>query len=317
LDSHWLGGVLPPFKAVLNLSSNLEEVALSAGDRLALYSVVWYKNPHVLIDVLHEIGFAALIALLIFVLVERASKLEQENSANIFMQRISRGVLEAAYGIRTNPGIVRHVITNVLATPILRTDMRQTLTLDAIKDDGGDAMRDHLLLRVTSGYEIQNVSGGVVDWPITIALPRINSEKFNKLMSVTFCSIGGQRLTQSEIDAAEEQGVNWEKRFRWVRQIESNSSLSIDMHYDLVKEISDNEPWTSLLTTEKMEVVVDNRLSDVYWSLTPRTSAKIVVVDAPNVIPWGKCKVTFRTTDPLLAFQGYTVWWRPNEMDSR
>jgi hypothetical protein len=296
--------------AVLSLQTTISDARLSDAERLAAFSSVWYENRHVLINILHEIGFASLIALLIFILVERAAKLEQHRSADELLRRVSQNVLEASFGIRANPDIVRHVITHILAAPVIRTGMRQTFTLEALPTELS-GLQNYIVMRVASSYEIENVSGGTIQWPVRVLLPKTRYSDLDELVCVTACSIAEKGMTQGEIQAGYDESENWEKRYSWVWTLEKNQSLNIAINYQAVKEISDNEAWTNLLNTQNMEVVVDNRIPGLYWSLTPRTSAKIIPVDAPTARPWGEGRILFRVVEPMLAYQGFTIWWQP------
>jgi hypothetical protein len=162
---------------------------------------VWYHNWHVLIDVLHEIGFAALIALLILNLVERVSKLEQSRSADALLLRVSQNVLEASYGIGMKTEIVRHVIRHILAVPVIRTQMRQTFVLENVSLEDKN-LTDYIILKVTSSYKLLNVSGGTVQWPIQVILPKTKYANLNTFAIVMACAIADTAMNKDQIQAA-------------------------------------------------------------------------------------------------------------------
>lgn len=304
-----IGAICLLLSAVLSLQITISDSRLSDTDRMASITAVWYQNHHVLINVLHDIGFAALIALLIFILVERASRLEQRHSADDFIHRISTNVLEAAYGIKSDPDIVRHVITNILAAPVIRSGMRQTFTLESFPTD--KAIAGYIIMRVASFYELKNVSGGTVEWPIRVFLPKTKYPELDELVYVVACSIDERALNQGEINDALKVNENYEKCYSWDCTMSADKTANVAITYQVVKEISDNESWTTLLTTRNSEVVIDNRIPGIYWSLNPRTSARIIPVDAPTRRPWGEVRILFRIVDPMLAHQGFTIWWQP------
>jgi hypothetical protein len=296
---------------VVSLSTQIHAEHLSESEQIQRLTAVWYANVQVWIEISREIGFASLIALLIFILVDRASKLEQRRSADSLMTRVAQNMLEAAYGVQTSPSIVKHVISEILTAPMIRKNMIQLYTIQSLPNSYSSYSDNYIVLEISSSYQLVNVSAGSVEWPIQIYLPRPRLRALDSLVAVTSCSIGGKVLSEEEIRQG--QGVEQpsERHYIWNQQIEKDGLCRVDLSYRVVKEISDNEIWTSLLTTEGLDVVIDNRIPEIYWSFTPRTTSKIVQIGGDRQEPWRDCRITFRATDPLLAFQALTIWWRP------
>src|SRR5204863_1081216 len=105
--------------------------------------------------------------------------------------------------------------------------------------------------------------------------------------------------------------TDYEKRYLWVRPIGPQEILHVVMNYNLIKEVSDNEVFTSLLSSTDLEVSVDVQCAGLEWNIDSRHSGTLRALDAPADGPRPRGRVTFRAAEPLLPYHGVTLWWRP------
>lgn len=305
------GSLCLVFSAILSRNDELYVLTLPESERLPHFYTPWYRTAGVWAEVLHDIGFACLIALLILILVERATRIEQRRSADELLRQVTRNMLEASYGVNIGPSIVKHVIAKILTAPIIRTNLMVTYTLQNLPHQREVEESKYITLDVLLSYQLTNVSAGPVEWPIQIFLPRPNVSKLDELVMVDSCSFDGTQLSVAEISSACSEDEPWERHYRWTRSIERGERLRVDLSYSVIKEISDNEIWTSLLTTEGIDFIVENRIKEIEWSISPRTSSRIIQVGGARSKPWRDCRIVFRATDPLIANEAITVFWRP------
>jgi len=97
----------------------------------------------------------------------------------------------------------------------------------------------------------------------------------------------------------------------------SGRAAPVDMNYKLIKEISDNEVWTSLYASTSIEVVVDMRLEKHEWNVDTLHSGKLIALDAPQRGPYRARRIVFRSEQAILPYQGVLLWWRPDREPER
>jgi len=268
----------------------------------------WYNDHHVYLSVLHEFGFALLIAFLLVVFVESSSKAELHWTVQKHMLNVSRNALEAAYGTTTSPVIVRHALCNILAVPVTRTTMKATFILENIPADS-ICSEKFILLTVQLEYEISNLSGGATSWPVRVRIPKAGESSQDDLARILFCAIGNEI---QEAPRAEDK--RWYYLYTWECKLFEGERKQIFIDYQVAKKRSDIETWMNLLTTENMRIVVENRIDDICWDFLSHTSAEVTPINAIKEGPWKKGRTSFNIADPMLPYHGWILTWRPISM---
>ncbi len=241
------------------------------------------------------------------------------------MQKISKNVIAATFGLQIPNRIVNNVIYSVLSSKIIRSRMKVTFILLDIPEEveikHGIPKGKFRILQMQSDSEMTNVSATAIDHPIRLFVPIIDST-LNHLVGLRSGSIGSEKLSEALIRQGSEAipDTAYEKRYEWSRRIAPMETIRVAFNYQLLKEISDNEVWTSLLPTENLEVTVDIQCNDVEWGLDARCMGQfrpaydplneVFDVD-PDSAPKRSGRFRFTPIDTLLPYQGMTLWWRP------
>lgn len=125
--------------------------------------------------------------------------------------------------------------------------------------------------------------------------------------------IGHDPLNDKSIEDGDAAAADssYEKAYLWSRKIEPGKTLRVVFNYQLVKERSDNEVWTSLLPSEPIEVSVTQECHDLEWDVDALFTGALVPFDGLSGSRLTG-KVRYNSSVPLLPRQGVVLWWRPN-----
>ena len=273
----------------------------------------WYQHLHTWAAFSRELGFAFFIAMIIIIFVEKRSRDEQQEITRNNIDSVSDNVLKAVLGINMPRGIVRQVIGTILSTPIIRHDVRLTFTLENLPEEFGVMCDRCVLLRVENTYELENVTGNTVDWAIRLVHPMapFPEPDIQALAKVENVSFEDSPLPLDEVEKGLTSNAGHVKRYEWLRSLNPGTRSRVSTSYTLIKEVSDNELWTSLLSSTSLEVTVDVRVADCLWDLGSRHAGIIKALGPSQQGPYTERKITFRCEQAVLPHQGVIFWWRP------
>ena len=270
-----------------------------------LLRLPWWQHQHIWTAFVREVGFAALIALLILLLVERASKSEQNRLTREFLKLISTDVLHATLGVPTNISIARSVITNILAAPVLRPRLDYTVVIDRL-----NVPSDRCVLNIMTSYQLRNVSNRPISWPIRIAIPRLIDETTAAVNKINSWRIGERSLSESEIQEAANRDDPSRIIYTHHYVLNANDTLSVAVSYTLLKHVEDVEILTLTIPTQDITITIDNQRDDLVWNIQSRLNALMQRIDVPREDPpWSRARAVFKIDEPILPYQGVTVWW--------
>ncbi|HUY37257.1 MAG TPA: hypothetical protein VMV13_00430 [Candidatus Binataceae bacterium] len=302
----------------LSTSTNIDQhivikfASLPLDERMKRLAAPWYQNPEIWAGTLRDIGFASLIALTLGVFVDRASRIRQQRAVERALQAVTTNVLQASFKLKTPQSIVNLALSSIFSVPVIRKSHRLTFVLSDLDDIANNPEGKYLKLAISSDYELENVSGAAVDHLVRLNIPLPPDPALRTLAKVISGTVGDEPLDAALIARGDNAiaDTDYERRYIWTKHIVAGETLRVVTNYELVKEKSDNEIWTSFLPTQTLDVIADVQL-DLEWNIDSRHSGNLRSLDGPQDGPRHRGRVTFRTQEPILPFQGVTFWWRP------
>jgi len=277
------------------------------------------ETTEVIAAVLREVGFASFIALVIGILVELSARQKHVRESNEILRRasvkveetinrVSNGVFEAVLGVNLPPVIVEHALNTIFRVSAVRRRHGLSYTLKPLPDGYPDKYPGHLLLEVTSKYELINITGRDVHHEIRAILPLCAVPGLRPLCKVTSFAINDQTLSEKQVSdgQSEDAGPN-NISYLWTETLRANVPLSVVVTYSIIKEKSDSEVFTILLPTEEVDLAVDVQVRGLDWEAESQHGGKLILLGAKK--PLGRHDYISR--QPILPHQGISVWWRP------
>jgi hypothetical protein len=142
---------------------------LTADEQMDKLKDPWYEKMHSYAAFLREVGFASFIALIIIVLVEISNRREQVETTKVMLKEISNSVFNAVLGVSMPRSVVKQAI-GIIQWPIVRDNLRLEFRLEHCSDDEvAESWKDKcVLLHLHSTYELTNLTGSSVDYPIKV-----------------------------------------------------------------------------------------------------------------------------------------------------
>ena len=310
---YWVLGVVA---LVALLTSFLLDVALELVREHTPRGDFWWRVfgffVRMLAQLSVEVGFAFLIALILGIVIERAARIAQQGSIDRAISAIAQDVLRETYAVTTPRQIVSLAISSVFEVPIIRREHKMVLTIKPIDEIvDGETIRQKLLV-VESDALLENTSGRAVTHEIRLQLPTRLEEPLRDMAKLTGGLIGTRYLDEAYIKEGDEGALDtvYERKYLWKCELRAGESVRVIFNYQVVKDDSDNEVWTSLLPSFGPEVVVDMQCPDLEWGLDGLFSGAFRELDGKTgARRAGRSR--FIAPAPLLPYQGLVVWWRP------
>ena len=271
---------------------------------------LWFLKATTWIGVLREVGFASLIALILAVFIEQSSRARMEAAASKRQQEISENVFRGIFENDIPKIMVNEVVDTILKAKIIRLEHAATYVVDDEEIEIEGNRYRYVKLGVSSSYTLKNVSREEVQAPITIMFPIHRQPELRDLATLETISINGHILTTEEMQEGDSALPNteYEKRYQWFRPVASGESMIVRSTYTLIKEISDNEVWTSLYPSLTMRLSVTMNCRNMEFgadALHRGTLQKVAGQGSTGHHSW-------ELTRPVLPYQGLVFWWHPS-----
>jgi hypothetical protein len=270
---------------------------------------VWWESDHTYIGLIREVGFASFIALAIGVLVERATQARQISDANTLLQDVARNVFLAAAGWRAPDSIRTQVLDTILYAKVLRPKITLRYTVKPLAIDWGEQLcRTFLILEVQSDYALLNLGGAVIrDYKVNLHIPRAEDASLDELVCANRVVIGTTQLAEEDVQNGLQPETQFDKRYEWPIELEPGLEKRVIVQYTLIKRVADDEPWTSLLPCERLELVVDMQCPGLAWRAEAYHMGELRLIgDRPR-----RGLNHFEAQQAILPYQGIVLEWRP------
>lgn len=272
-------------------------------------------------DFLQEIGFAFVVAVIIWSSFEFFSQSESDEHWNRRIELIAKNVFFGVFKRNFPQEFIKEANILVLDHSFIRLGTNVTYTLqDKIYTDRYGAQQKFVELETVLRFKIKNISNSTSSLPLVIALPNpvINELKpFCKVVKIKVEGMPG--ITQSYLDR---QVAETETRFREAIKddtlshvpfracelsIKSDAEVEIVYEFTMAKEEEDTEICQTMYPMESVNITIVDR------GPTPRVvrARSIHHADLENdTSASGTGTYNFRLNRYLLPHQGYAIWWK-------
>lgn len=280
------------------------------------------------LEFVKQLGSALLVATVILYFVEKKAREEQAKISDELRQRISENVFEAVLGTNAPKEVVQQVMTSVFAKKVIRENMTLHYNIESVSDKklkeitGGklpkvspENKQKYIFIDVENNYVLKNIGLGNANEKINVFIPFPNHTDLKDFATLMHVYANGQELNIKDGNEAIPD-TEYEKKYSWPVKIKPKETLRVITKYRLVKERSDNEVFTSLFPTLKLQMTADMRIEDMEWDVDALHSDKIRSINHRNQSgPYAYERVTFETQAPILPYQGVLTWWRPKRQE--
>jgi len=267
-----------------------------------------FLAPKTWVHFLREIGFACFIALVVGFFVERGARHEQAFEAERRQTAIAESVFKGVFATSVPRELVDLAVSAVLRARVVRLSHKNTYTLTGRCHDAGSEPVEYVEFKVTSAYEVRNVSDEEVPFEIRLSFPLPADGRLSALARLLSLTVGGDKYDAARLEAGDAAvpDTAYDKRFAWKRPLAPGETLSIRSEYMMAKEFSDSELWVSVLPNLKMELAMTVNIPDLEFGvrgILPGDVRKVSGTGHDGHHVW-------EVTSPCLAHQGMSVWWR-------
>jgi hypothetical protein len=306
-----------------SLSSHLND---TQEERLAAQLLPFWFSAHFYATALREVGFAFLIALVVTALLEQSSYLEQTRYFKEAINQLGQDHKKAYDEISENvflsvlrsrvPSRISDIALDILISQrLIRKNVFIKYVINELPEEKAAFKERFLSVQGTIRYTLENITQEDVSIGIRAFIPFPADQRLNDIVVMNTVEIAGTSLTSDEIAAGSERIADstTEKKWEWPTTIQAGKSIDVALNYNLVKERSDNDCWTSLYPTTNGQYEVNVNVGGLEWSVDALHSGSLLPADgsSPGVRVGGTCVFNFEKA--LLPFQGVLLWWRPKQ----
>ncbi|MEZ5782111.1 MAG: hypothetical protein R3D70_10850 [Rhizobiaceae bacterium] len=283
----------------------------------------FYLDSHFYSGLTRELGFAVIVALIVTWSLERRAKeieikffrdsIDRINKLHeSYKEEISSNVLVAALR-RKIPIEISNLIHEVMRVKFIRRKFYLKYNLTEINTAANDISSKYISVEVTLSYTLENISENDESADIMLCIPFPALNELSSHVKIREVIVGGSQLDEDLIkrgDAAIEDTLS-EKRACWPYIVKAGESLSVSMRFQMVKERSDSDCWTSLMATTDGQCEVSVNVPNLEWAVDALHSGKLTPADGSrlSVRQGGTC--VYNLEKGLLPHQGLLLWWRP------
>jgi hypothetical protein len=276
-------------------------------------------HPQFYALLMREVGFALLVAILIWTVFEFFSAEEMEQKWNHRVETMTKNVFFGVLGKNLPRDLVEEAHTLLLDQTFIRSGfhVNYVLTDDTYKrPDGTDA--PYLKLEAVVRYKVLNITGAPAELPVQIGLP-------NPLVQALKEKCGVDKLTIKQNGKSENIDLAiGEAAFRASLQDQSahhatfkgptitimpNQKVPTEIvwHYVMAKEEEDNELGTTFLPMDSLSITIVDR-NPGKRTVKARAIHPTDLEDDTSAASQGT--YNFRLNRYVLPHQGFVVWWK-------
>lgn len=319
--------VIFPICALLILYAVFIDIASDAASlNLPLHPFVDFflfdftKNKYVK-DLIIALSFSMLIAKIVAVTVEKASRKEQEKVNQSFLAKqedffriktdaIAKAVFEGIYGIGFKSDYVDEVVKTVFESPLFREECKSVYRL---KDCPGN---DGIILNTFIKYVVKNNGKKAEIFHPYIKLDAIKTKSYINNTQILSYKIGSQeKITNEHLSSFKDQlnAKTTNKAEITIDEIklDPGDTLEIEICYNVFKEFSDNEIHQMIVPSSGFDIEVKNETSgefsiggnSIHREELEEQSFGITDKEIRWVLPY-----------PTLPHHGYIIYWQPHSL---
>lgn len=265
----------------------------------------------------HEIGFAFLVSVIIWMTFEVFTSTQTETEWENRIENITKSVFFGVLRKNLPERYMKEVNSLILDSGFIRSGLRITYTLhDKKYTDRDGAERRYVRVETTAFYKLKNITNEVQKVKMSMGLPNPLINEMKEITKVTSIRLTkGDKTTMMDLSKAERQfreDIKDDNKHTVPFKLDDvdcgpDQEVEIVFCYDYAKEEEDNEVYQTLYPADGITVEIIDRGS------TPR--AILCKVIGPHEIERVSGGATsgassYRLSRYLLPRQGVIVWWK-------
>jgi hypothetical protein len=292
-------------------------ILLGAVLLLLSYHVLPAEEYPFLHDFTHEVGFALLVAVVIFFAFQVFSEAETDERWIARIESMSRNVFLGVFKRNLPKEYIEEALRLVVEHTFVRLSVNFTYTLaDAQYKNRSGQDENFVLFHSVARYKMKNITESSQVMPIRLALPNPLIDELKPFCKVNRVTVV-QAAIERDLDITAESAA-FAERLRndaetqiWFKAgeltIQSEESVEVILNYTMAKEEEDTEIFTTRTPTEKVNITILDRAPEkrVVQALSIHRAG------LRNNTPAGADGTYNYSLDHyLLPLQGFSVWWK-------
>jgi hypothetical protein len=268
-------------------------------------------------DTTHEIGFALLVAVVIWTTFEFFSRADTEDRWNKRIEQTARAVFFGVFKRNFPDEYIQEANALVLDHTFIRSGMSVTYTLeDGTYESRYKTIRKYVKLYAVARHEVKNVGNAPAILPITIGLPNplINEMKAECRVLGISARRGGieQKMditaAQAEFAKALQDDNNSQVKFEIPSlTLQPGERVDLVFNYVMAKEEEDSEIFQTRYPADSLTITIVDR--GPTERVIRARSIHVVNLD-DNTSAEQQKTYNFRLPRYLLPHQGFVLWWK-------
>jgi hypothetical protein len=292
-------------------------IALLAGALLLAISYFVVPENSFLRDLSHEIGFALLVAVTIWITFEFFNQVESDDQWNARIEVIAKNVFFGVFKRNFPPDFIKEANILVLEHQFIRSGMHLTYSLaDQTYQDRSGRTREFVKVSAVARCKVKNIGNAPAQLPIVIGLPNPLIDEMKSVCSVNSVTIK-QNGKEAKPDLATAQS-NFREKIKDDNlfmvpfslaslSLEPDEVVELILDYSMAKEDEDTEIFQTLYPADSIIITVLDqgptrrviRARSIHFSpLENDTSAATSGV------------YNYKLDKYLLPHQGFAIWWK-------
>lgn len=267
-------------------------------------------NHHVPILVISEVGYALLIAWVVSIAIEAASRKEHNEAVEESRRAISKDVFRGVYGIRHDPAYVKAVISTCLEETLMRENYSISYKIEeptaAIREAAGDKADTIVQVTVTARYDLRNVGPSDNNYTSAYGIP-IREGALAEHAKVTLMKIGTDSFEGAILEDMSSKGEDGDVDYRFSVNLGPQESKEILIEAVLIKDLSDSDTFGFRRPTTGATIRLDVNVNGLIFGASERTASPMKVIRAPTPGRTAEWKIA----GPILPYNSVVLWWRP------
>lgn len=253
-------------------------------------------------DVLKEIAFAVIIAVVLIYTIDKTNKEKHEQAAQELIEKININLFHAIYKRSIPPDVFGEVEKCLLHAKVHRTDYELTYTLSRL-----DGEPDYLSCIAQSSYKLTNITDVPIQHAVQLLVEMPLEQRMMPHCHIDRVKMDGVVLEHDEIDKYVKPDADMQMKFCHIVDIPARGSIVIETKASLVKRSIDEEVWHSVLPSSGITLTVVTPNADLTLNATAFHSQKMEKVFESEVM--SKWKLPYG----IFPHQALLFWWKPKD----
>ncbi len=293
-------------------------IALLAGSLLLVLSYSVFPEHSFAQGASHEVGFALVVAVIIWVTFEFFSRGDMEERWNDRIERVSRSVFFGVFKRNFPDDLIKEARVLLLDHDFVRRDLSLTYTISDANYTARDGMNQPFVkLSALARYKVKNIGDQSRDYDVGIALPNPLIDELKAHCRVVSIRYRRQDDPWQEVDIRVAQEEFRTKLANDTKHacpfvatklsIKSGEEIEFVFDYVMAKEEEDTEIFQTRLPANFLTVnVVDQ--GPTKRIVRARSIHVLDLEDDTSGEATGT--YSFRLPRYLLPHQGFALWWK-------